>query len=461
MILIYSPMAPIIRFLSAIAFKATLILCLFSGVSALAQIENVIVETYYISDATDATDTTGGGLAEGSTTYRIFVDLKKGSRVKKIYGDQYHPIRINSTEEFFNNKADGKSFAKDFNKNRFQENTVALDTWLTISQMSQFGSKTYYGVPKEDDRDGSFVGGPFNDGGSAGIAGGLLSSSNSLAGIPLTRNDGIDTMVSAATSWASYGIVDFVTQNDSSIFGSLVPGNSFESYNAGLISSAGAIGVDREKNVVLLAQLTTKGQLSFELNLLVEQSDGVNTTDIHYVANADTLLDGEKLSPFLKYPFVCGCTDPNFVEYSDRYACNFQDSCRTRYVLGCSDTAACNYDSRVNFNVPQLCCYPGLCADRDIKVLCPAYNRDLSAFFIFPNPAKDRISLRNYTSSDIAVSYSVSNLSGIEVVPLTKLGNQDGWKDWELELSGLEKGAYFVTLKAGELSKVKLLMMEE
>lgn len=452
-------MAPIIRFPSVIVFSAILFLLLSYG--SYAQIESVIVETYYISDSNDATDTTGGGISEGSTTYRIFVDLKKGSRVKKIYGDQYHPLRISSTDVFFNNKADGKSFGKDFNKNRFQENTVALDTWLTLGQMSQYGSKTYYGVPKEDDRDGSFVGGSFNDGGSASIAGGLLSSTNSAAGIPLTEKDGIDTMVAAAPSWASYGIVDLITQNDSSIFGSLVQGNSFVSYDAGLISSSGASGIDREKNIVLLAQLTTRGQLSFELNLVVEQSDGVNSTEINYVANADTLLEGEKLNPFLKYPFICGCTDPNYVEYSERFACNIQDSCLTRYVLGCSDTAACNYDSRVNFNVPQLCCYPGLCADRDIKVLCPEYNHDLSAFFIFPNPAKDRITLRNYASSEVGVSYSISTLSGTEKLSNTSLGNQNGWRDWEVDVSGLEKGVYFITLKAGELSKVKLIFVEE
>jgi hypothetical protein len=454
-------MAPIIRFRSATASKAVLILFLLCGVRSLAQIENVIVETYYISDASDATDTTGGGLAEGSTTYRIFVDLKKGSRVKKIYGDQYHPIRINSTENFFNNKADGKSFGKDFNKNRFQENTVALDTWLTLGQMSQFGSKTYYGTPKEDDRDGSFVGGTFNDGGSAGIASGLLSATNSLAGIPLTQKDGIDTMVAPATSWASYGIVDFSTQNDSSIFGSIVTGNSFVSYNAGLISSAGAFGIDREKNIVLLAQLTTKGQITFELNLLIEESDGLNTREVSYVAKADTLLEGEKLSPFLSYPFLCGCTDPDYVEYSDKYACNIQDSCRTKYILGCADTAACNYDSRVNFHVPQLCCYPGLCADRDIKVLCPQYNRDISAFFIYPNPAKNQITVRNYTSSVASVTYTVNTLSGTEAVPSTTLGTQEGWRDWQLDIGALEKGAYFLILQAGDLKKVKLFFVEE
>lgn len=48
-----------------------------------AQLQKVIVEKYYISDANDATDTLGGGLSAGSTTYRIYVDLVPGSILKK------------------------------------------------------------------------------------------------------------------------------------------------------------------------------------------------------------------------------------------------------------------------------------------------------------------------------------------------------------------------------------------
>ena len=61
---------------------------------AFSQIEKVIVEPYYISDSLDATDTTGGYLQIGSTTYRIYIDLSPGGKLRKIYGDQNHPIKI-------------------------------------------------------------------------------------------------------------------------------------------------------------------------------------------------------------------------------------------------------------------------------------------------------------------------------------------------------------------------------
>lgn len=124
-----------------------------------AQLQKVIVEKYYISDANDATDTLGGGLSAGSTTYRIYVDLVPGSILKKIYGDVNHPFSIQSTSPFFNHESDGQTFAKDYVKNRYLEGTVALDSWLTLGQTTKTqASKTYFGMLKNQDVDGSFIG---------------------------------------------------------------------------------------------------------------------------------------------------------------------------------------------------------------------------------------------------------------------------------------------------------------
>ena len=68
-------------------FTQFLLLFLFLIISSEmnAQIEKVIVEKYYISDEIDATDLTGGKVDSGSVTYRIYVDLKPGNILKKIY----------------------------------------------------------------------------------------------------------------------------------------------------------------------------------------------------------------------------------------------------------------------------------------------------------------------------------------------------------------------------------------
>ncbi len=367
------------------------------SITSFSQIEKVIFETYYVSDANDATDTLGGGLPAGSKTYRVYIDLKPGCKLRKIYGDANHALKIKSDSIFFNNIDRGKSFGNEFSKSWYGDNTVALDTWLTLGQTSKnIGANAYFGILKTHDTDSSFVGGGYNDGGSAGIAGGLLVNNDVSAGIPIKIADGF-TMDTATTSWASYGIKDIVTGNDSTIFGSIVKGNQFISNNAGLQNS-GTVGVNADSNLVLVAQLTTNGDVSFELNVELEEPDGPQTKLVRYVADGSTLLTDEVLSPFLKYPPVCGCTDNRYIQYNPNYACLLLDSCKTLKVYGCTDPLACNYDPAANIFLPNFCCYPGNCQNRDISVVCPTLsvneNNSLAELKLFPNPAQDQLEVQ-------------------------------------------------------------------
>lgn len=427
----------------------------FSCISNLnAQVENVIVETYYVSDQFDSTDVTGGKLDSGSVTYRIYIDLPKNQKLLKIYGDNNHPFMIKSTDIIFNNKADGKTFAKDFNKTRYNENTVALDSWLTLGQTSKSqNGKTYFGILKAQDTDGSFIGGVNNDGGSKSISSGLLINNNPLAGIPLTQADGMDTLVSLPGNWFDYGVKDFLTGVDTTIFGSTKIGNEFSSKLFELTNS-GTVGVDPEKNQILIAQITTKGELSFELNLELEQVvDGI-LSKVKYVANDSILAPDEKLSPFLKYPFVCGCTDPNYMEYKPNFACLNASSCKTRIVYGCLDTMACNYDPNANFMIKNLCCYPGSCNDRDISVVCPEVRENSFESQIHPNPTSSSIFLNVVSGESKEISYTVYNSFGIVV--LTKnLGENLRIINEEIDLSNLNEGIYHIRISAGDKSESK------
>src|SRR5436190_23753691 len=71
-------------------FIVFILFILFYPLFSIAQVRNVIVETYYISDANDATDTIDGIgriLPVDSKTYRVYVQLEPGCKLKKIYGD--------------------------------------------------------------------------------------------------------------------------------------------------------------------------------------------------------------------------------------------------------------------------------------------------------------------------------------------------------------------------------------
>lgn len=407
---------------------------------AQAQLEKVFVETYYISDSYDAADTYGGYLENGSTTYRIYVDLVKGSKVQKIYGDVNHALKFSSSGIFFNNIADGQSFAKDMSKNRLGENTVALDSWLTLGQTTKSISKVF-GTPKNQDDDGSFVGGVNNDGGSTSYS--LLTNSDPLAGIPLTTSDGNDTMSTVPLNWFDYGIIDGITDEDSTIFGSLKPDSVFVSYNCGLQNS-GVSGVVPDSNHVLVAQLTVKGELHFAINLEVIDTSG---NVLKYVASDSVLLADEIFSRYLTYPFEqkCGCPDPDYLEYATDRDCDNADSCQHLIVFGCMDPMSCNYDAAANVNVPSLCCYPGRCNDRDIALVCPQLvteRRNGLEFSVFPNPSASVLNVQS-ANDDLVTRYVIYNSVGQKIIEQSM---DQSANSFSIDISTLKEGIYMIRI---------------
>jgi hypothetical protein len=418
------------------------IFTLFTVATICAQnsIKKVIVETYYVSDANDASDTTGGGLEIGSKTYRIYIQMKPGCQIMKLYGDANHALKISSTDNFFNNKDRGKTFAKDISKSNYTSNTVALDTWLTLGQTTKNSTNTYFGILKSQDNDGSFIGGANNDGGSAGIINGLLTNNNSAAGIPLTTADGMALATVLPINWSDNGIVDLLSGIDSTIFGSVKTGKEFISNNA-YLQNSGVMGVNPDSNQVLLAQLTTKGDITFELNVEIKETDGSITK---YVAKNN--LADEVISSYLKYPPDCGCMDPAFFEYNSYYNCNISDSCKTRIILGCMDPNACNYDPNANYNVQELCCYPGKCADRDISLVCPDLGKEFrKKIKIYPNPANDQITLEASIIDNVETKFVVYNSFG-NVETEKNLGSITGDVSQILDISSLKPGIYLVRM---------------
>ena len=440
-------------------FLLTLFFACFAWYNASAQLEKVIVEKYYVSDSNDFTDTSGGIVSIGSTTYRIYIDLAPGSILKKIYGDPNHPFEITSTEVFFNNILDGKSFGKDLTKVSLSENTVALDSWITLGQVpKKQGTKTYYGILKNQDDDGSFIGGINNDGGSSLIATGLLTNNDPSCGIPLIVSDGIDTMTVTPNSWSDAGVVDFTSGNDSTIFGSLVPKKEFISTGFSL-SNSGVTGVNLDSNQIIIAQLTTKGDLSFKLNLEIEQLINGLPTLVKYVAKDTLLVAGEIFNPFLSYPQSCGCDDPDFLEYSSSFVCYLEGSCQTPVKIGCMDTLACNYDPAVNINVEELCCYPGFCADRNIEEVCPSLMGNDFDVNLYPNPTSGDITMNLISGNACNWNYEVYNTYGS-----VKLSGSFTTTESELnvvlplDLSNIDLGMYRLKVSNGDLSKHKLFI---
>lgn len=415
---------------------------------AQAQIQNVLVETYYVSNAADAAVTDGGSVPEGSVTYRVYIQLVQGAKLLGLFADEHHRLYIASDSVVYNNTIDGVSVAKDLNRFRYGENTVALDSWLTLGQMSFSGSKTYGGVPKIYDTDGSKVGGTNNDFG-------ILTNADDRAGLPLTEADGMMFMTDLADdSWIVHGFKDEESGKDSTIFASLKADNVFESYDF-MLRCTGVAGID-SLNHVLVAQITTQGALEFELNAEVLTADG---EIVKYVAvNSGQLAEDMKLSPYLKYPQECGCTDRNYVEYDEKYSCSEPSACKTLLVLGCMDSYACNFDETANVHVQNMCCYPGFCYDKDIQLVCPQFNAE-PLVYMYPNPAKNNLTLKVLSPQESEMSYKLLDESGNvqQQKDGVKIGN---FYTNSLPIGQLKTGVYHCIITIGNYTEFRTIIKE-
>ena len=261
-----------------------LLILILVGKCSFAQngLEAIIVEKYYISDEADAKITEGGYLKPGSVTYRIYVDMKPKYSLQAVYGISGHPLKIATTTYFFNNTVNGGAVANDVSRLKLDQHTTMLDSWVSVGA----GSDTDYGILKTDDTYNSFTN--KND---------ILKNNNPDAGIPLTKYDGL--MAGSPQRVVSFFGID---KSNLEIFNNTTDtsarGQSFMTDNGSWASFGGAYGTDTT-NKVLIAQLTTDGQLSFELNLQLGTPFG--GTENYYAQNPQ---GSELQTPDLTYPVV-------------------------------------------------------------------------------------------------------------------------------------------------------------
>ncbi len=200
-------------------------------------LEGIIVEKYYIADSKDSKNKEGGSLPKGSVTYRIYVDLKPGYNMQAVYGGRIHDLRIETTTEFFNNTYSGETTGDQIDSKKINENTVALDSWVTIGA----ATNSHFGILKSDDKDGSII-----------KRKGLDEADGLIAG-----------KISPVTY---YGL-------DLGFFQKTEKASLFSSNDGSWVIFGGMKG-PTEANRILIAQLTTDGKLSYELNIQVGNPTG-------------------------------------------------------------------------------------------------------------------------------------------------------------------------------------------
>lgn len=213
-------------------------------------LENIIVETYYITDANDANaDADGGVLPVGSVTYRVFVDMLPGYKFQAAYGVPGHELRIETTTLFFNNEDRGAT-TPTYSKVQARNNTVMLDSWFSVGA----ACAGQMGVLKADDDTVATVINSYSPP--------VLQNSDPLAGIPLTERDGMLPGTPEAVTFVGFDPSMFDAQNDGT------NGPSFVTDNGSWAALNGSSGLTAD-NRVLIGQFTTDGNFSFELNVQI------------------------------------------------------------------------------------------------------------------------------------------------------------------------------------------------
>ena len=261
-------------------FGFFLIFCLFNSsikfVYSQDGLEGIILEKFYISTKDDnSKPELSGHLAPGSITYRIYVDLKPGYTFQAAYGTPNHELYIKSTNLFYNHVEYGAEYPNRIPLRTYSRNTSRLDSWLSVGGAGE----NQIGVLKsEDDTLNVFK-----------TSGAYLKNHSKKMVISLEVVDGMKEQYN----------LTFPTfyQMDSTIkgLGTITNTNTISTNNGAWASMGkGSQGADSLSNKILIAQLTTDGKLSYQLNLLIGTPNGKSEK---YVANNP--IEGEFTHPDL------------------------------------------------------------------------------------------------------------------------------------------------------------------
>jgi hypothetical protein len=116
-------------------------------------LEGIQIETYGIHPVTVSDLNRESGLPAGNVTYRVFVDMAPGYKLQALYGIPAHPLQIMTTGVFYNNQDFGGKSGDEINETLLNNYNVAFDSWITLGA----ATGNHYGIPREEDYDGSVM----------------------------------------------------------------------------------------------------------------------------------------------------------------------------------------------------------------------------------------------------------------------------------------------------------------
>lgn len=229
---------------------------LFTSLNMCAQgLESIVVERYYQSDAADQANASDNGavvpLTVGTITYRVYVDMADGYKFSQIFGTEDHNLTINTTTSFYNDPNYGVALnPASISAVNIRKHTAMIDSWFTTGG----AASGKVGVMESEDTDGTL-------GNQQNI---LANNPGGCFGLPINGITGQDGLVASSSA-------TFLVPNQLGLGNALqvldqTVGNSILVTN-GTIAALGGIVGPTASNKVLIAQFTTNGDLTFQLNV--------------------------------------------------------------------------------------------------------------------------------------------------------------------------------------------------
>ena len=229
-------------------------LFLLVGLGLSAQgLEGVLVERYHEMP----------GAAPGSSplvTYRIYLDLEPGYALLSVFGEKDRNLFFRTSTRFFNDSLNGAGSGDQVDAKALAEYPAAIDSWLTFG----FASSVHKAVPLHLDPDGSIL--------KADRSEGITTYSSSLS-----KQDGL---VPAST------VPEVMYLHITRSFLENLSGHVIET-EVGAYGVLGHVKGATDENVVLIAQLTTDGELSYAINVGLRAPDGSIVKWLAYTPKAD------------------------------------------------------------------------------------------------------------------------------------------------------------------------------
>ncbi|MBK7944236.1 MAG: hypothetical protein IPJ85_02505 [Flavobacteriales bacterium] len=194
-------------------------------------------------------------------TYRIYLDLAPGYELVSVFGEKDRNLFFRTSTRFFNDTVHGAPIGDRIEADRLYHYPAAIDSWLAFG----FASNAHKAVPLHLDTDGS-----------------VLRRSKPKRGaveyeLSLRDKDGLTNAAMAPEVMCLYLTTSFLDK---------LSGHVIET-ELGAYGVKGTVRGATPENMVLIAQLTTDGDLAYAINAAVKSPDGTITKWLAYPAIAD------------------------------------------------------------------------------------------------------------------------------------------------------------------------------